>query len=56
MTNEAMSHTEEQVGIIWREMRQSIEREAVNRNKDRVGENRVFVERDPVGVMEVRHA
>jgi hypothetical protein len=55
-TNEAMSHTEEQVGIVWRETRQSVEREAVNRNKDRIGENRAFVERDPVGVMEVRHA
>jgi hypothetical protein len=55
-TNEATSHTEEQVGIVWQEMRQSVECEAVDCNKDGVGENRSFVERNPVGVMEVRHA
>jgi hypothetical protein len=54
-TYKATSCTEEQVGIIWRKTKQSVECKAVNRNKDGVRENRAFVERDPVGVMEVRH-
>jgi hypothetical protein len=55
MTNEAASSTEEQIGIVRRKTRQSVERETVNRNKNGVREDRVFVERDPVVVMEVRH-
>jgi hypothetical protein len=53
--NKATSSAEEQIGIVWQKTRQSIEREAVDRNKDGIGENRAFLERDPVGVMEVRH-
>jgi hypothetical protein len=55
MADKATSGAEEQIGIVRQKMRQSIEREAVNRNKDEIGEDRAFVERNPVGVMEVRH-
>jgi hypothetical protein len=55
MANKATSSTEEQIGVIWQKTRQSIERKAINGNKDGIGEDRAFIERDPVGVMEVGH-
>jgi hypothetical protein len=53
--DEAMPSTEEQIGIIGRETRESIKHKAINHNIDGIGEDRVFIERDPVGVMEVGH-
>jgi hypothetical protein len=53
--NKATSSTEEQIGVIWQKTRKSIECKAINHNIDGIRENGAFIERDPVGVMEVRH-
>jgi hypothetical protein len=50
-----MPGTEKQIGVIWRETRESIKRKTINRNIDGIGEDRAFIEQDPVGVMEVGH-
>jgi hypothetical protein len=55
MADEAMPGTEEQICVIRRETRESIEHKTVDSNIDGIGEDRTLIEQNPVGVMVVGH-
>jgi hypothetical protein len=50
-TDKTMTSTEEEVGIVRREMRKSIEHMAINGHRNRSRKHRTFVEGKPVGMV-----
>jgi hypothetical protein len=55
VTNEASTRAEEQVGIVIIQTRKGVEREAIHRHEDRSGEQRTFIEADPMDVVVIGH-
>jgi hypothetical protein len=55
VTYKAMTSTEEEFGIVRREMRKSTKGETVNSYGDRSGEYRTLVESNPMGIMVIGH-
>jgi hypothetical protein len=55
VANEAMTRTEEEVGIMIRQTRQSVERETIHGHIDGSGEEGLFIKANPVDVMVIGH-
>jgi hypothetical protein len=51
MAHEAMTHAEEQVGVVGRQTGQGIKCVAINGDRDRSREDGTLVEGEPVGMM-----
>jgi hypothetical protein len=55
VTDEAMVSQEEEISVVVLQTGKSIERNTVQRHKDRGREQRLFVEGNPVDTMVIRH-
>jgi hypothetical protein len=54
VADKASTRAEEQVGIMIVQMRQGVKRKAVHGHVDGSGEQRMFIEADPMNVMVIR--
>jgi hypothetical protein len=55
VTDKASTRAEEQVGIVIVQTRKGVEREAIHGHKDGNGEQRTFIEADPMDVVVIGH-
>jgi hypothetical protein len=55
VTDEASTQAEEQVGIVIVQTRKGVEHEAIHGHKDGSGEQRTFIEADPMDVVVIGH-
>jgi hypothetical protein len=55
VTDEASTRAEEQVGIMIIQTRKGVKHEAIHRHENRSGEQRTFIEGDPMDVVVIGH-